>query len=65
MVDQGNKGTEVRAVRIPRNIGTILENEAKDQRVTVNSLINIVLKKNIEFDRCGQDWFCFFTSGYL
>ena len=50
---QRNK-TQVRAIRIPTQLGLVLEKEAEAQRISVNALITGVLKKYAEFDRLAE-----------
>jgi hypothetical protein len=46
--------TEVRAIRIPKSVGKIIEEEARSREVSVNALIVTVLKKFAEFDRYSE-----------
>lgn len=51
--ENGNaKGkTEVRSIRIPKDIGKIIEDEARDREISVNALVSVILKKFADFDR--------------
>lgn len=49
--DAATSSTEVRAIRIPKSIGEVLETEARAREVSVNALITDVLRKFVEFDR--------------
>jgi hypothetical protein len=49
--DAPTSTTEVRAIRIPKSMGAVLETEARAREVSVNALITEILKKFVEFDR--------------
>ena len=49
-----NAKTQVRAIRIPTELGLILEKDAHSQRISVNALVTNILKKYGEFDRLAE-----------
>lgn len=48
------KKSEVRAIRIPTELGAVLEKESDVQGISVNALITLILKKYAEFDRLSE-----------
>src|SRR5215469_15167346 len=50
----GDEKTLIRTVRIPKALDTLLRNDAKTKRITVNALISSIMTKYAEWDRYNE-----------
>jgi hypothetical protein len=48
---QGKKTSTARIIRLPKHLDNVLQKDAKEKRVTVNSLVTSIITKYAEWDK--------------